>query len=387
MAQVSIKRCSNYNPQDVERAVGEAVGFLGGIEKFVKPGQKVLIKPNLLSARLPEDGVCTHPEVVRAIIRLAKKATDNIFVGDSHGGFDIINMDDVYELSGMKKVCLEEKVALVKFDNVVNVEGIPFAKIVKEVDVIINVPKMKTHGLLTLTGGVKNMFGAVVGKHKAEAHFKHIKPSDFASYIIKIFIRVKPALTIMDGIVAMEGDGPAAGKLRKAGLILASPDAVALDAVYADIVGLEPERVLTTVYAGDMNLGTSKLSDIQILGESIEKVKLKDFKLPEASFIYNAPEWAIRIFGTVIKTFPFIKKGSCVSCRICEKNCPANAITIDEYYIDYAKCIFCFCCHELCPHNSIGVRKPLAGKIFSFIMGRKKKCRLKQLNGKTTQSG
>jgi len=373
MAQVSIKRCYDYSPQNVQRAVSEAVSLLGGIEKFVKAGQKVLIKPNLLSARKPEEGVCTHPEVVRAVIKIVKKVTDNIFVGDSHGGFDIINMDNVYEASGIKNVCLEEKVTLVRFDAVLNVEGIPFAKIVKEVDVIINVPKMKTHGLLILTGGVKNMFGAVVGRHKAEAHFKHVKPSDFAFYIIKIFMYVKPAFTIMDGIVAMEGDGPAAGALRDAGLILASPDAVALDAVFADIAGLEPKNVLTTVYAGKMGLGTSDLAEIQILGEPLDSARIKDFKMPEASFIYNAPAWIIKIFGRAIKTFPIIKTGSCVSCRICEKNCPADAINIDKYRIDYSKCIFCFCCHELCPHASIGVHKPLMGKLLTFLMKMRRK--------------
>lgn len=368
MTQVSIVKCSDYNTQAVQKAVEEAVGLLGGIEKFVKPGQKVLIKPNLLSARPPESGVCTHPEVIRAVIRLVRKVTDKIYVGDSHGGFDVVNMDNVYEISGMKKICLEEKITLVKFDSVLNVDGIPFAKIVKEVDVIINVPKMKTHGLLTLTGAVKNMFGAVVGKHKAESHFKHVARPDFAFYIIKIFMYVKPHLNIMDGIVAMEGDGPAAGGLRNAGLVLASADAVALDAVFSDIVGIDPEKLLTTHYAEKMSLGESKLSNIKISGEDLASVRIDDFKLPKASFIYDSPAWVIKLFGKAIRTYPFIKVDACVKCRICEKNCPAAAITIDRYKIDYSKCIFCFCCHELCPHTAIGVRKSLMGKLASFVL-------------------
>ena len=377
MSQVAIKRCKDYNTENMQRAVEEAVGLLGGIEKFVKLGQKVLIKPNLLSPRPPEHGVCTHPEVIRAVIRLVKKVTQDISVGDSHGGFEVISMDNVYEVSGMKAVCAEEGVKLVKFDTAVNIDGIPFAKAVKDADVIINVPKMKTHGLLILTGAVKNMFGAVIGKHKAEAHFKHIARQDFASYIIKIFMHVKPVLSIMDGIVAMEGDGPAAGSLRNVELILASDDAVAMDVVFSELAGVTPESLLTTYYAGKMGLGTSSLSGIKISGEALRDVRLKDFKLPKASFIYDAPRWVIKIFGRSVRTYPFIKVDACVKCRICEKNCPAEAINIDKNEIDYSKCIFCFCCHELCPHNAIGVRKSLAGKIAGFIL----KVRQRKKNG------
>lgn len=378
MTKVAIKKCSDYNLENVQYAVNEAVALLGGIEKFVKPGQKVLIKPNILSGRRPEDGVCTHPEIVRAVIKLIKPITANIYVGDSPGGFDVINLDDIYEMSGMVKLCRDEAVQLVKFDQAEIIDGIPFAKIISQVDVIINLPKMKTHGLAVLTGAVKNMFGAAIGKYKAESHFKHTRIEDFAHLLVKIFMHVKPALNIMDGIVAMEGDGPAAGKLRNASLVLASADAVALDAVFAELVGVAPESVLTTVYAADMNLGVSKVSDIEILGEPLDKSKIDNFILPQASFIYNAPEWTIKIFGKLIKSYPFINRRVCTYCHICEKNCPVTAINILKSRIDYSKCIFCFCCHELCPYKAIGVRKKIMGKLLGFVMKVRHSCRQKQ---------
>ena len=166
-------------------------------------------------------------------------------------------------------------------------------------------------------------------------------------------MHVKPALSVMDGIVAMEGDGPAAGSLKNAGLVLASADAVALDAVFADLAGLKPELVLTTCYAAKMNLGASRLSDIKISGEALAGARIKDFKLPKASFIYNAPAWIIRPIGRAIRTYPFIKPDTCVKCMICEKNCPAVAITIDAYKIDYSKCINCGACIDACKHGAI----------------------------------
>lgn len=367
-AKVSIIRCKDYNSQNVHKAVNEAVGILGGIERFVKPGEKVLIKPNLLSARMPEDGVCTHPEVVRAMIKLVSQVTDNVSVGDSPGGFDVIDLDKLYEVTGIRDVCRQEGVRLVKFDSAENTNGLPLARAVKEADIIINLPKMKTHDLTTLTGAVKNMFGAVVGKYKAECHFRHSDPKDFCSLLVEIFSYVRPCLSIMDGIVAMEGDGPSAGRLRKAGLIIASPDAVALDVVFAQLVGLKPDEILTTVYADSRGLGTGRLEDIEVLGEPLEKARINDFILPQTSFIYKAPKWIIKIFGNLIRSYPVIYRSACIKCRICEKNCPAFAITIDRYHIDYSKCVFCFCCHELCPHSAVGVRKTFMGKSLSLAL-------------------
>lgn len=377
-SRVVIKKCSDYDPQNVQRAVSEAVDLLGGIERFIKPGQKVLIKPNMLSARPPEDGVCTHPEAVRAIIKLVKPITENVFVGDSHGGFDVMDMDKIYEAAGIKKVCNEESVRLVKFDTVKYIDGIPFAQIAVEADVIIDIPKMKTHSLAILTGAVKNMFGVVVGKYKAECHFKYPQPDDFCRNLVKIFSHVKPSLAIMDGIVAMEGDGPASGKLRNVGLVFASNDAVALDAVFSRLAGLEPDRLLTTRYADEAGLGIGHISDIEISGERIENARIDGFILPQTSIVYKLPAWATRILGNLVRSRPFIHEITCIQCRICEKNCPVNAIDIDKYHIDYSKCIYCFCCHELCPKKSVGIKKPFMGKVLDLVIKVRDLWRLKR---------
>jgi ferredoxin len=243
---------------------------------------------------------------------------------------------------------------------------------------------MKTHGFTTLTGAIKNTFGTVVGKYKAESHFRYPKKEDFNTALIDIFSHVRPGLNIMDAIVAMEGNGPTAGRLRNAGLILASPDAVSLDAVFAGLIGVSYQEIDMISQAAQMGFGTADISQIEVLGCQIKDCRLDNFILPEASFIYSAPHWIIRIFGNLIRSYPFIDKAVCVGCRICEKNCPAIAIDIDKYRIDYSKCIYCFCCSELCPKNAVGSRKSLTGNLLNLLIKLRFKWLSRRLNGKIT---
>lgn len=365
-SKVSIVRCASYKQPEVEGAVKIAVEQLGGIEKFIKPNSRVLIKPNLLSARAPEEGVDTHPEVVRAVARLVKTITPHILLGDSPGGWGIKDIDRVYEKSGMKKICLQENIKLVKFDKAVMLDGFPIASVVKEVDAIVSVPKLKSHATTVLTGAVKNMFGAVVGLHKAQCHLKAPMPDKFAPVLAHVYSLVKPVLSVMDGIVGMDGEGPAAGRLRDFGIILASGDGVSLDAVFAQLAGLDPRRVLTTHEAHKRGCGIADPNRIEIVGEKLEDVKIAHFKLPKTSILFNLPRPIINAGVAALKLCPHIQKKQCKRCGLCFKICLKNAIKkIDtgEYVVNTKECIRCFCCYEVCPYKAITLKKSLLAKV------------------------
>jgi len=365
-AQVSLVQCKQYNKNELEDALYKAVGLLGGINKFIQPKSKVLVKPNLLSARPPEQGVDTHPEFIRAVIRLIKSVTTNIALGDSPGGFDLKDIDKVYEISGVKKVCEEEGIRLIKFDQAVNLEGFPIATAAKDCDSIVSLPKLKTHSATVLTGAVKNTFGMVIGLHKAQCHLRAPMPDEFSRILVKVFSIVKPTLSIMDGIVGMEGEGPAAGPLRDVGVIIASQDAVALDAVFARAVGAEPLLIPTTREAVKRGEGAGDLKQIEILGDQLTMPVVKNFKLPKASAMYKLPGPIIRLGVKTINFCPGIDKEKCKRCELCYKICPKNAIKKLEdgsFWVAAKECIRCFCCYEVCPHNAIELKKSLLARL------------------------
>jgi len=364
-SKVSIVKAGSYDPGKVYAAVKEAVDLLGGACAFAGKGEKILIKPNLLSSRPPESGVDTHPEVLRAVARLVRQAGAEIIVGDSPGGLGFKSAGSTYERSGITKVCEEEDIRLVDFDRAQNINGIPVSACVGEVDGIISLPKMKTHDLTTLTGAIKNSYGLAVGHFKVDCHLRAPRPREFAKLVVDVFETAVPRLVVMDGIVAMEGNGPAGGRLRDAGLVIASNDCVACDAVFAGLVGIEPLRVEVITEAYRRKLGEADLSKIEVLGESLKDARLRDFKLPETSVVNKIPRPVFKLLAKAIKFLPGINDRICTKCRICENSCPAQCITIEEEgsRIDYRRCIKCFCCHELCPYNAVYIKRSLLAKL------------------------
>ncbi len=360
--RVSIVRCRGYGAAEVEAAVGRSLELLGGIQTFVEEGDRVLIKPNLLSARPPESCVDTHPAVVRAVVRLVKKAKALPVVGDSPGG--VVRAEDVYERSGIKKVAVEEGAELVKFDQVKEIEGIPIATSALDADLVISLPKLKTHDLFPITGAVKNILGVVPGIFKTKLHLLFPTPKDFAHLLAKIFSWISPKLSIMDAVRAMEGRGPAAGDPRDLGLILASSDAVALDACASYIVGLVPSDLLTTKEAHQRGLGKGDLAEIEIVGESIDEVRVRDFRFPRISLWHKAPGPILRSVTRFVKFRPTIDPDKCTGCKICLESCPVGAIEFrrGKSTFDYKKCILCLCCHEFCPQGAIYIRENILGK-------------------------
>ncbi len=369
-SDVSIVKCSDYDRNRVFEAVRRSVDLLGGMSTFVKAGERVLIKPNLLMARPPEMAVTTHPEILRAVIRLARDAGAEVLVGDSPG---LGSARTVCEKSGIMAVIEEEGAVLTELDEAVPVKGggqfhrFEIARAVSEADVVINLPKLKTHGMMTLTGAVKNLFGCIPGRRKAQWHLSAgVNRDAFATMLVELCAMIRPRLTIMDAVVGMEGNGPGSGDPREIGLVLGGQDPVALDAVAGAIVGADPELLYTLRAAAAAGKGETRLDRIRLLGERLEDVKVRGFRLPPQEHTeWHLPEWGKRFLKDALTTRPVIDHDQCIRCGVCQGHCPQGAIMDagKKLEIRYRDCIRCFCCQEFCPKGAISVGRGWALKI------------------------
>jgi len=367
--KLSIVRCFSYDPFLVQDGVRKAMDLIGGTYSYIRPRSKVLVKPNLLMAKEPAFGITTHPEVVRAVIRLLKELNCTIYVGDSPSvwGRYVENVEQVYERTGMKKVCDEEGVELVKFDKRRMRVKFPLTTWLDNCDYLVNLPRFKTHQLTLLSGAIKNLFGLVSGTYKTEIHKNYFDIEEFSNILVDIYQEARPTLTIVDAITAMEGDGPATGgKLRNTNLLLASSDCVALDSVLALIMGIKPYDVLTTREAGHRGLGEPDVNLMDIRGERLINVITENFILPVSAITRKKiPEPLVKIARRLIKYRPYPVRQSCIRCGACIESCPNDAISMGRRGIvfDYKKCIACFCCQETCPALAIKVKKSLIAKL------------------------
>ncbi len=381
---VSIVKADDYSYEKVYAAIEQCLELIGGLDKIVRRGDNVFIKINHLPpSSPPEKGIVTHPIFVKAVVEILKTIGAHITVGDDIGSEPVGHRDpegiDGFQVSGIRQVCQESKVKLVNLREAGFVETscqgflldkVYVSKVALDADVIVNLPKLKTHSLTVYTGGIKNMFGTIPKGKRLQYHYNY-RRNDFHRMLVDVFSAVRPHLTIMDSIIAMEGDGPSLGSLRKLGIILASRDTVALDAVATKIIGLDPLSFLTTRYAYERGLGAINLQDIEVVGEDIENVAVTDFKFPVTQpgvIRSKAPAF----FSAFVKTQSVIKpkiiKRLCIGCMECKKTCPANAILIidTKASVNKGKCISCYCCHEACRYNAIVLRRPLLKRLMSF---------------------
>ncbi len=367
-SDIALVRCLDYSSSSVERAVRQALNLLGGIDKFIRPGSRVLLKPNLLMARGPESAIVTHPEVVRAVIRLLKDVNAKIYVGDSPSAWQAERgrIQLVWEKSGIERVTQEEGVELVRFAQSRWYEEFPLTTWLDKVDYLISLPKFKTHDLTILTGAVKNLFGLIPGRYKVELHKRYFTPLAFSGMLLRLYEITRPALTIVDGILAMEGEGPGSSGLRRSmGLIIAGRDCVSIDSVLSMIMGLRPEDIPTNLQARRKGLGVVKIEDIQIRGEALDEFKGKPFRLPVTTFKYKLPRPLIQLLRRLIYFYPIIDSERCGRCFACSQICPQSAISFhkEKAIIDHFRCISCFCCQEVCPNGAIRIRKSLVSRL------------------------
>ena len=386
-AVVSIVKCEDYTPSKVLRAVKEVIDLLGGMGKFVQPGQKVLLKPNLLSARPPESAVCTHPAVVEAAAGLVMAAEGVCAIGDSPSiGGDPEGYQRLLRTTGMQDVIDRTGASAVRFDDAAVDQGIPDAKVFRrlllaevlnDADVLINLPKFKTHDLTRLTGAVKNLFGCIPGRRKAKFHLQAGDSSEmFAQMLVDLLRAVRPALSIMDGIVGMDGQGPAAGRRRNFGLILASADPVALDAVACVAAGVDPMAIPTIRLASEQGVGATDVESIETVGLQPEDVRIADFILPERSdLVSRIPRPLYRMLRNQLVSSPAFVREKCSGCRSCVEMCPIHAISGegDRLRVNYSECIRCYCCREVCPEEAICLRTGrISGSLEAALAVRRK---------------
>lgn len=374
-SQVAIVKCASYKQEELFAKIKEALACLGGIETFIRPYSKVLVKPNLLMAIEPEANITTHPEFVRSVIRILKDINCKIYLGDGPSVFgeNIENILKVYERTGIQKIAEEEKIELVNFDKRYMHGYFPLTNWVRDCEYIVNLPKFKTHEYMILTGAVKNLFGLVPGTFKLECHKNFHQPERFANVLLDIYEAVRPALSIVDGISGIEGNGPAtSGMKRDFGLVLAGGDAVALDSVLSKIMNIRPEYVFTNREAMKRNLGNVDLNNIEIMGYAVSSCAIVNFKLPETSLTQairnNLWQPIANVLMRLLTFHPKIDSDVCRLCESCVKNCPQKTIDSKngKIIIDYSQCISCFCCREVCPYAAIGIKKSLLAKILKM---------------------
>jgi len=319
-------------------------------------GKTVLVKPNILGAVEAERHVCTHPSVVRAAVEaLERRGAGRILVGDNSGMRAYGSNEHAARVAGILDAAGERYVNLGASPVATAVksafaETLAFSREVLEADLVINLPKMKTHVATGITGAVKNTFGHLVGGEKTRLHREARGPENFARAVVDVFAVRPPDLSILDAVIAMEGQGPSGGRPREVGRILASDSAVALDAVMAAMMGLEPAGVPTLRIAAARGLGPINLEEIQIEGpfEVIPR-----FKVPAIGMGLGTA--VSRLGAMILVTQPKVRMKKCVKCGSCAEACPVEAIAMTDSgpVIDYRRCIACFCCHEMCRYEAM----------------------------------
>ena len=376
-SKVAIIRCKNYEPETVYISIKKALSLIGEMSSFVKKGEKILLKPNILAGRNPELVTTTHPAIFEATVRLLKEEGVEVSYGDSPG-FDppIVAL----KKSGITDIAEKYNVKLADFERGKKVDypdgyygkqfDIAFG--VLEADGIISLSKMKSHQLTRITGAVKNQFGCINGLNKARFHVKIPNATNFSKMLVELTKFLKPRLYIMDGVIAMQGNGPASGEPVNMNCIIVSADPVAVDSVFCRMVNLPPEYIPTNVYGNEIGLGNCDFSEIELVGDDIETFVKKDFDIPHKPVKDNAVFKFLLPLKNLITPRPVIKNNKCVKCGICVKACPVEPKAVffknddnqKSPIYDYKKCIRCYCCQEVCPHKAISVKTPLLGKIF-----------------------
>jgi len=380
---VYIVKCESYEKADEK--INELINLMGGISQFAKKGEKITLKANLLGAVPPEKAVSTHPSIVAAVGKLAKKEGAIPLIADSPGSGYLYNestLKKLYKTCGMYDAA-EQAGIDVNMDTGYERVSFPQGKLMKQIDVIkpitqadavFNICKMKTHLYMHVTGAVKNHFGIIPGLSKVGFHAKLFDKERFADMLLDLSLYVAPRLTIMDAVLAMEGEGPgASGTPRHVGLLLASTSDLALDVAAGEIMGLPHEHNPVLMAAKRRDASPYKIEDVNVIGEDLSSIKITNYKFPStvkgfSKTVEKNP--AVRnLLKSALTKYPVVAKERCIGCGMCATACPQKMITIIPHkkkkvaVISLKDCIRCYCCHELCPHKAIDIKSKFVTKI------------------------
>lgn len=377
---VYLHSCNEYDYSEIKKAV-KNIGseLVNGWDSFIPDGAKVLLKPNLLMGTDPSKAVTTHPLIVKAVAEICNEAgASKVTIGDSPA---MGSIRKVAEKAGILSVAKDVSAEIGDFTESVQIStpddfmhrNFTIAKEVIDADIIINLPKFKTHAMMVLTFSVKNNYGLFVGKQKVRWHFQSGSNYEyFARLLVELAYTVKPSLSIMDAIIGMEGNGPSSGTPRKLGFIAASEDMLSLDSVCTEIAGINPDKNYCLKVANKMGYNTN-FKDITLKGDSVDRFKMKNF-IPASTMAIDGPLllrpflWILRPLCTVK---PFVNEDLCKGCGICMKACPPQCISLPEskkmISIDHNKCIRCFCCQELCPEGAVHAKDSIGVKMMKVL--------------------
>lgn len=380
MSKVALIRCESYEDKIVKESIERGLSLLGGVSRFVQPGENILLKPNILVGEVPEKCVTTHPAVFKAVAEIFITAGVTLTYGDSPA---IGNPLKAAKKAGLARVADDLNIPLADFKTGMDVfsdKGLQnrkftIAKAILDNDAVISLPKLKTHGLEKLTGAVKNQFGCVPGILKGEFHLRLPNADAFAKMLVDLNTFVRPRLFIMDGIYGMEGNGPRGGTPRKMNILLLSADPVALDATVCRMINVNPEYVPTTRYGMQAGLGTYLEEEIELLGDTFDSFFSDDFEIDRTPLKSFKSGFFSGFMNHRIVSKPYIQTEKCVGCGACVNMCPANPKAVffkaeDKSNVpvyNYDNCIKCFCCQEICPESAIKLKTPFLRKLINLL--------------------
>jgi len=376
-----LKKIENYDRSSIRAALEQGCDGLAGGRALFRSGDRVLLKPNLLSGRPPEKAVNTHPEVLAAVAEFLSDRGCRLSLGDSPG---LESLGHALQKAGYAPVGQRYGIAVTDFHPGAEVSSRNrrwFSRLflfdrLGEFDHLVNLPKFKTHGMMTLTLAVKNLFGLVPGKRKAAYHLSAGENQDtFARLMLEIAETCAPSLSVLDGILAMEGDGPGQGRPVPAGSLALSTHTVALDAVAGALAGVPPENHPIVRQAILHGLPGARLAEVEVLGDPIARLAMPAFTLPASvDCRWRLPGFLHRGLKNWTSAHPRILPDACLDCRKCARICPVEAIRPgrdNRLAVDVARCIRCFCCHEICPHHAIAIEPGRGRRVLDLLKGKK----------------
>jgi uncharacterized protein (DUF362 family)/Pyruvate/2-oxoacid:ferredoxin oxidoreductase delta subunit len=376
-SKVALVKCTTYDNNDVLKAVRNGLDLLGGVSAFVKPGDKIVLKPNVLIGTSPDNGVTTHTAVFRAAAGLFKETGAVVSYGDSPA---FGKCEGNSKRAGLKQVGDELGLKLADFDSgkevshkdALLVKKFVIANGVLEADGLVSLPRLKTHGFMLFTGAVKNQFGCIPGLLKSQYHVKLPDPYDFATMLVDLNTLIKPRLYILDGITAMEGNGPRSGQPKQLNVLLFSSDPIALDATACRIINLNPAVVPTSRPGEAARLGFYHAENIELVGGDIDSFFDPSFAVNRTPPAHITSGRFRTFMKNRITQRPVIDKSRCDLCGVCVNMCPVRPKAVDWHKGDrsqpprhnYDRCIRCYCCQETCPDGAILIETPTLGRLY-----------------------